>query len=339
MRHLKTVFSALALGAALTLTPACASNARTPDAPAPLNGPAAAPAPSQSISVGGVPRWFKIVRPTTYQPGAPMVILLHGGTGNMNKALSRPNGLEWQALARRHGFLLLAPNGTHGRTGDPAGTRQHWNDHRQPSRDSGADDVAFLAALIDWAAATHQVDTARVYVTGSSNGGMMTYRALLEAPNLFAGGAANIANLPAATPPGALTSRPVPLLIMNGTADRLMKWSGGPVGARGQKDIVLSAPETRDWWAEHNLAVTSGPPRALPDRAPDDGCRLYQQDFTASLGGAPLRVIVMKDGGHAPATLIRPNRQAARAERLLGPFCHDASAAEEAWRFFTALER
>lgn len=301
-----------------------------------LSLPAQAQQSVHSIDVSGKIRWLTLVKPPRAKSGAPLVILLHGGTSSMTKTLKWPNGRDWQRLARNKGFVLLAPNGTQAHGSNPKGNRQHWNDHREPNlaRSSDADDVAFIRALINWAAAKHGINENRVYVTGASNGGMMTYRLLLEAPELFRAGAAFIANLPRATPQ-MRQSKPVPLLIANATNDPLTRWEGGKIGARGQQDYVLSTPATLNFWLKRNRArAKPSTSRTLPDRTPEDGCTLKIADHPARPGGAPVRFIKMEGSGHTVPSRSGRVPQGKLEKRILGQRCYDANGADLVWQFF-----
>jgi len=116
------------------------------------------------------------------------------------RSIFRPNAgstKEWMGLAKQEGCILLVPNGTNPETGDAYGDDQNWNDHRRDSAagQTTADDAGFILALLDQITVQYPVDPEQIYVTGASNGGLMTYRLLIEAPDRFAAGAAFIANL------------------------------------------------------------------------------------------------------------------------------------------------
>ena len=51
---------------------------------------------------------------------------------------------------------------------------------------SCADDIGFVEALLAWLEANFCIDMARVYATGSSYGGMMTYQLAMSLPDTFA---------------------------------------------------------------------------------------------------------------------------------------------------------
>lgn len=296
-----------------------------------------------SIDVGGLKRWFRVFVPSRRMDKAPVVLLLHGGGRSMDKIFSKRAGgaREWPELAKRERFLLLAPNGTNSITGDPAGDLQQWNDLRgaSPLLGSSADDVAFLLHLLRWAHAMFRTDAKRVYVTGASNGGMMTYKMLIEHPEVFAAGAAFLANLPIEPVTAGRPARSVPIMIVNGTKDPLMKYGGGRLWlGRG---TFMSAMETALWWAEANGSrwgqVTAS---TLPDADPKDGCRIRVTRFQAATSaGAPVYLYTMAGGGHA-----MPSRKHALHDRwivrqVIGPRCRDAEAAELAWNFFRQFTR
>ena len=141
----------------------------------------------------------------------------------------------------------------------PDGTNRAWNDGRP--RDTlllrkpqeGIDDVRFLVQLVELLIADGTADKRHIFVTGASNGGMMTYRLLCERANLFAAGAAVIANLSTELAASCKPAGGRPMLIMNGTADSLVPWAGGPITVLGQRrGTVVSAPATFDFWQKAN---------------------------------------------------------------------------------------
>ena len=289
-----------------------------------------------SIDIDGVERWFLVERSKSVRESAPLVVLLHGGTQNMHKILSRPAGRDWVRLAGEKEFILIAPNGSNTSTGAAKGRRLHWNDHREPEggQSSNMDDVAFIRALVDWALENHTIDRERVYVVGGSNGGMMTFRLLIEAPEVFAGGAAFIANLPHKTPaPEAHLA--TPLILFNGTDDPLMRWGGGMVGARDQQDVVYSVDATRNWWLKNNNADTEPTTvRMVPNRDKGDGCQISIATHLAAAQGAAVAIVTMEGGGHVVPSRSHPKRQRRIVKKFTGPACRDANGADIAWEFF-----
>ncbi len=291
-----------------------------------------------SLEVGGSTRWYRIYSPESLPANPPMVIILHGGTGSM-RSIFRPNAggtKEWLTLAEQEGFILLVPNGTNPETGDTFGDDQNWNDHRSDSAagQTKADDVGFILALLDQITAQYPLDSERIYLTGSSNGGLMTYRLLIEAPDHFAAGAAFIANLPEPALNLPVLGKPTPLMISNGTEDSLMPWEGGLVGKN--RGMVISADETAAWWVTANLVNTDQKTsELLPDVDPEDDCRIRKDYYPAGSDGAPLVFYAAQGGGHAMPSGKHPFPDNFLIHQVIGPVCRDAEGAILAWEFFT----
>ncbi len=291
---------------------------------------------AETITHNGIDRVFRYYIPDELSDPFPVVMVFHGGGGNMNQIFEPDaNAIpKWVELADRYGFMLIAPNGTDAETGNPDGSSQSWNDCRPSSNPFTpvADDVGLVDSLLDWAD-THfsekglNPDMQRVFATGPSNGGMMTYRLAIELPGRIAAGAAFIANLPDPSE-CANAEQPVPMLIMNGTEDPLMPYDGGSIpGGRGE---VSSSPDTRDFWISVNGADPSDPEiTEYPDLDPDDGSRVICEDYAPiQIGiGAPVRYCRVVGGGHIMPSIeftVSPGRQN-----------RDIESAEVAWEFFS----
>lgn len=303
-------------------------------------GPAAMPAgmSEQQVTSGGTARYF-LVQDENVRPGAPVIVLLHGGTQSMRRMFGRMGGSAqnaWREIARENGALLLVPNATNQSTGDARGDNQQWYDTRFP-RAQREGDVRFIRDMLDWAAARYRFDARRVYVSGASNGGMMTYALLVDAPERFAAGAAFIANLPADESYIATPSRPTPLMIMDGTEDPMVPYNGGQVVRRN--GLVRSAPASAAWWVAVNSANATGARIALPDGDPSDGCRIDGTHYNANAGGAPVVFYTVHGGGHSmPSPSLNAN-PGPLVRRVFGPLCRDVESARVAWEFMRGFRR
>ena len=171
---------------------------------------------------GGVERSYYLHEPA--KPSAdktrPLVIVLHGGggTGVIGAAMSGFN-----AKADAEGFLVVYPNGS-GRFGERLLT---WNAKHccAYAMREKINDVGFLSDLIDELVRTERVDARRIYVTGMSNGAMMSYRAGLELAPKVAAIAPIVGAMFGDEVPPAL---PVPVMIFNSLADKTVPFDGGP---------------------------------------------------------------------------------------------------------------
>lgn len=283
-------------------------------------------------------RWFRTYVPHELQSPAPVVVLLHGGTQSM-RTIFRPSSggtRGWTEVADDGGFLLVVPNGVNAATGDPFGDDQNWNDCRGDATmsETGADDVGFIAALLDWIGARYDIDRDRVYATGSSNGGQMSFRLAVELGDRFAAIAPFIANwaaVPSCTEPWG----PVPVQMVNGTADKYQPWRGGSVP--GDRGTVVSVADTLALWLAINHA---GPEpvedRPLPDRDPFDGTTLHLQRFE---GAAEVVLVTVEGGGHTMPSIAHPVPAWIRILLGLGAQNRDVEGSRLAWEFLSRHSR
>jgi polyhydroxybutyrate depolymerase len=286
----------------------------------------------QSITVSDLRRFYRYYIPdslSSEQP--PVVFFLHGGNQSMRKSMPPANNgsAAWPDVADKHGFILMVPNGTNPETADASGDEQRWNDCRVKAPDVDVNDVDFLRTLMDWSVENLEIDAARIYVTGASNGGLMTFRAAIELPDKVAAAAPFIANNPVESecPPAT----PTPIMITVGTEDPLMPYTGGEVAGSGS--FVVSADSTRDFWVELN-GITGEPTTAtLPDIAPNDESVVVEEVFQNVNGTLAVRYLRMVGAGHSMPSTSRKLRPA--IEAFLGPQNNDIEGAEQAWQFMS----
>lgn len=287
-----------------------------------------------TLSVSGVERRYLVRRPAGDRAPTAIVLLLHGGGGNVERLTGAAGNAApyrvWNAIADREGLLLVAPQGENSVKGNPG-----WNDCRT-LEDTGeaADDVAFLGALVDTLQREHRVRTPRTFAVGTSNGGMMALRLAIERPQIFTAVASVASSMPARSECPAPT-RAVPVLMINGTDDTLVPWAGGPIAAQfgGRGEALPVETSIRIWSA---LANGDASPRTidLADAEPDDGTRAQRQIFAVRDGRPFVELIRIDGGGHVEPSARE--RYARFVARVLGRQSAEIEMAEEVWRFFAA---
>lgn len=332
----RSFVASLVCAATLPLA-ACGGAGDDTGAEAPTDGGSGAPPatgliPNNTLAVAGVTRYFDYYRPSGLSAQAPAVILLHGGGLNRTQVIDGTTGTtRWLDVAEAEQVLLIIPNGADA-AGNTDAVSASWNDCRSDqSGGSTRDDVAFISALIDWALAREdmEIDPARVYVTGSSNGGMMSYRAALELDHRVAAVAAFIANQPANLDPacaeavGAPDPNPVSVFIGNGTDDVLMPFNGGAV-AFGNGGQVVSTSATRDLWRARNETTQVGETVTFSDLDPTDGSRVTRVTFTGGEEGSEVALFVVEGGGHSVPSMTYLSA---------GDQNRDLEGVDQAWTF------
>ncbi len=220
------------------------------------------------------------------------------------------NVSHWNDVADENGILVVYPAGT----GNGPKT---WfmQGRRTPSR---MPDVLFLSQLIDSLEASHNVDPARIYADGLSNGGGMAFAMACALPDRIAAvGMVSAARSLDWT--GCAGSRPVPVIAFHGTADPVVPYQGGatPVGP----DVFPSVPAFTDEWARRNRCE----PDPIESAGAPDVTRL---EYTGCAEDAGVVLYTVKGGGHQwPGGRRLP-------EFLVGPYTRTVDATRLMWAFF-----
>jgi len=282
-------------------------------------------APAETITINGVTRTFTAQRSDS-KP-APLVIALHGNSQTGNDMASRTS---WPAVAKREHFTVVFPDGLNRAWADLRSSEMRAG--RTPPE--GTDDVAFIAGLVDKYVADGTADSKRVYVTGVSNGGAMTMTLACKRADLFAAAASVIMNFTDELANACHPSRPVPMLVMNGTADPLIPYEGGRGTSRYAVDGFWSAEKTIAFWRklngceEDDAAATD-----LGDRDPDDQSTVTLIGSRCPEGHDAL-LYRINDGGHRMPGAYPDTRFPRLVNFMFGPQNHDIDGAETIWAFF-----
>ena len=182
------------------------------------------------------PRNYKILKPKNYDPKKkyPLILSLHGFTSN---GRGQAGFFPLADLAEKYGFLYCFPSGLD-RSWNATNACCDWTNKN--------DDSTYLRNLILWAQKEYSIDKKRVYLTGLSNGGFMSYRMAQDHADLvtaiapFAGvGYKKWPKQP---------SGPVSVLHIHGTKDSTIKWKGGWIINRSYP----SAEENFENWRKFN---------------------------------------------------------------------------------------
>jgi polyhydroxybutyrate depolymerase len=230
----------------------------------------------------------------------PLLLYLHGLGGSGSEALSSP---ELRALAQRHRMVLVAPDGNLDREG-----RRFWNAGGACCNFDGkaVNDVARLEALIYHWTQRPEIDPARVYVVGFSNGGFMAHRLACYMDDRLAAivsiGGAGRAREEAC---GPLT--PIAVAEIHGDADPIVAYGGGRIFNDRALDPHPSARDTFADWADRlgclSAAATKPAPRVttadLDPRLP--GAETTIESYADCPHGS-VELWTVRGGGHQVAT-------------------------------------
>jgi polyhydroxybutyrate depolymerase len=228
------------------------------------------------------------------------------------------------AIADRENFIVVYPDGF----------ENHWNDGREPkvytAHTENIDDVGFISAIIDELSLDLNIDEKRIFVTGISNGGMMSHRLGCELSDRIAAIAPVASNMPANMAEVWAPSRPASVLIINGTDDPLVPWEGGDIRLGNTRlGVALSVADTVTFWTEQNRCPAEPAIIDLSEKDPDDGTSVRMEVYSNCKDEVTVILYRIEGGGHT-----WPGGYQYASEDIIGRTSREFDASEIIWQFF-----
>jgi polyhydroxybutyrate depolymerase len=282
---------------------------------------------SGSVIFGGLERDYIIYIPKSFdgKKKVPLLFVLHGG-GGTPEGMIKLTKEGFHELADKEGFVVVYP----------AAYGRHWNDGRKGmekwsvAHKENIDDVGFISYLIDHIAVNFNIDLKKVFITGISNGAMMSFRLACELSQKITAVAPVAGLMPEDITSSCNPQKPVSLLIIMGTEDPLVPYNGGYVEAAGEKrGKVLSAENTAKFWAKINGCELSPQIGWEQDKDPSDGTRVKKEIYNQCKDGKKVILCTIEGGGHT-----WPGGLQYLPERIIGKTSKDLDANQLIWDFF-----
>jgi len=242
----------------------------------------------------------------------PLVLVFHGGG---DSAVGIEKLTKFSALADREGFLAVYPEAVN----------HHWNDGRKPN--PGIDDVAFAGELIQVMRIRYHADPSRIYATGFSNGAIFCHLLAEKLSGQIAAIAPVSGGIAEPFASGFKPKHPVSVFIIHGTSDPIVKYDGGAVDhGLGGKTVPTS--RALGLWLAADACGKTPESGWLPDRVPDDHCRVQWVRWKSWRGTEVLNYRI-EGGGHT-----WPGGKQYAPAFLVGWVCEDFDATQVIWEFF-----
>ncbi|NVK64101.1 MAG: T9SS type A sorting domain-containing protein [Flavobacteriales bacterium] len=236
---------------------------------------------NSTIMHNGINREFILYVPANYtgNEAVPLLFNFHGYTSNATQQMWYG---DFRPIADTAGFLIVHPEGTVDNSGNT-----HFN---VGWGGSTVDDVDFTRVMIESLANTYNIDTTRVYSTGMSNGGFMSFKLACELSDYIAAIGSVTGSMTLGSPSNCSATHPVPVMQIHGTSDGTVDYNG----------TIFSepVPAAVDFWTNFNNCTTTPVIENVPDIDPSDGTTV--EKFTYSNGDNCSEVIHFKvaNGGH-----------------------------------------
>lgn len=266
---------------------------------------------NDTIMHDGLQRAYILYVPASYSAGTPtpLVMNFHGYTSNSWQQMVYG---DFRAVADTAGFLLVHPMGTLDLSGQP-----YWN----AGWGGSVDDIGFTSALIDSLSAAYSVNLERVYSTGMSNGGFMSYTLACELSSEIAAIASVTGTMNSNQTATCTPSHPVPVMEIHGTSDPTVPYAGNGSTMESISNVI-------DYWVNFNDCNTTAEFTAVPDIDMSDGCTAEHYLYRYGNNGAEVEHYKIIGGAHTWPGAPLP----------IGVTNQDINASAKIWEFFNKYD-
>ena len=265
-----------------------------------------------SITHDGIERDYILYVPEIYDgsTAVPLVLNFHGfGSGASQQMFYG----DFRDIADTEGFLLVHPEGT------TLIGNQFWN-VGFPGLSSTIDDVGFTEALIDELATLYTIDLDRVYATGMSNGGFMSFLLACQLSEKIAAVASVTGSMTQDTFDDCNAQLPTPVLQIHGTEDDVVSYN--------ENNLSLPIPNVISYWVDHNNCETTPTTTTLPDVDVSDGSTIEYSVYEDGDNGITTEHMKVIGGGHTwPGSILNS-----------AGTNQDIDASMEIWLFFSRYD-
>jgi polyhydroxybutyrate depolymerase len=225
-------------------------------------------APAQSAHSAG-PAWpYTVYRPASLSKAKPVPLILVPG-GDISYMQRTTN---FNQAADRGGFVVVYPQ-----------IVKSYNDVAHAQGETAASpypDMLFLSDVIDKVTAAENIDPSRVYMTGFSLGGTMSYRAGCILASKLAG-IAPVAGV--VVNPNCAPSKPVSVFAVNGSNDSAAPYNGG--------GGFMSVSSTIDLWKGFDGCAKTSNAKATSGA-------VTTETWSACKSGAVVQLATIATGSH-----------------------------------------
>lgn len=278
----------------------------------------------------GIEREYYVHTPPSYDKTIPMpvVITFHGGGADWISAVAA-SGMDKKA--DKEGFIVVSPSGID----------KQWNvgPRANPKYERDTDDVGFIREMISQLEASYNIDSKRIYATGLSNGGMISY----ELACLLSDKIAAVAPVETALMyHNCNPSRPISVIHFHSTSDKYVPYYGGQTThdpsipeILWRDDIVRSANGSISYWVNKNNCSK------IP-KITFENCSATCETYSPCDEGTEVTLCTINGTnghtwpggtqGYGPSVKTELGRQL--VIKLLGNITGDISATDEMWKFF-----
>lgn len=258
---------------------------------------------NESISIGTENRTYVQYLPTGFNQNTeslPVVFILHG----LGDVATNMAGIGTNNIADTARFITIYPQGTVNAFGSTG-----WNNGTLLATTS--DDIGLMNALMNNMIDNYNVDPTRVYVTGFSMGGIMSYHLACAMNDRIAAIASMSGTMSTDDIANCNPTYKTPVMHLHGTADGTVPFNSGALPS------LSLVPETMDFWIGQHSCSGVTDSTQIPNTA-SDGITTDRFIWTGCTPNEGLELWRMNGADHV--YMSKPS--------------NDFTEANEIWRFF-----
>ena len=231
-----------------------------------------------------IPREYTVYIPENYNHSIPTPILFafHGFGGSNNFIM---NSAEFNEIADQENFIVVYPQGSL-----ILNLLAHWNVGGF-TQISNTDDVAFVDYLISSLSEMYNINLDRVYATGMSNGGFMSFLLACQLSNKIAAIASVTGSMTTQTLNECDPQREVPILQIHGTNDPIVPYNG-------IQEWNTPIDNVLDYWVLNNQCSPNPEVNDLEDINNDNGFTVQEIIYNNGLNGSMVKHFKVNGGTH-----------------------------------------
>ncbi len=258
---------------------------------------------NETITIGPDNRSYIKYLPTGFDQNTeslPVVFILHG----LGDVASNMAGVGTNDIADTARFIAIYPQGVQNSYGSNA-----WNNGTLLS--STVDDVAFIDALITEMILSHNANPSRIYVTGFSMGGIMSYHLACNLNDRIAAIASMSGTMSTSDISSCVPAYQTPVMHLHGTIDGTVPYDSGALPS------LSLVPETMAFWEGVHTCGSTPDSTQIPNTA-NDGLTVDRFVWTGCTPNESLELWRINGGDHI--YFYEP--------------VNDFTEANEIWKFF-----
>ena len=262
-----------------------------------------------SIFHDSLKREYILYVPENYEAetATPLVLNFHGFTSNATEQMFYG---DFRGIADTAGFIVVHPEGT------LLNGLSHWNVGGWTTL-STVDDLGFTSVLIDSLSLDYNIDPDRIYATGMSNGGYMSFLLACQLGHKIAAVASVTGSMTPETYTDCLPDHPTPIMQIHGTADPVVPYDGA-VWSQSIQSVL-------DYWVIQNECQPTAETESVEDINIFDGSTAERISYKGGNNNSDVIHYKITNGAHTwPGTFF-----GGAGTNM------DFNASEVIWQFFS----